>query len=575
MFESVTLVILSDDPEATASVEHGELLVASVVNRELVVSGAGEDIPDRHFRLPAKPYQISNTSDSGDWHAVAKWLQVVVGEEAVVVVDYDHALRDLVLYASAALGMRYALRFAAAPQRFGAPIVYAVISNAAAMVFENDEVAEEFHRHYFAPYVSARSLVELRDLLLSARSPISEIEPTSSVRSTAVPPVRVLIVAYFSGPCRTVGVQRPNYWFEELAGLTDGMIEPHIVSTTDWGEPVVNVHVVPDYNVATLVEPEGAYPNWAADFVANERVDAKSFNTLSYYWRYGLEKYFNDSASHFDVVILSGNPFSCFDFAAYAKRRWHARVILDYRDPFGNNPRFQYTDEARDQAKYAERGYNFQADAISVVNDYCIGLVEGGSDADIINIPNGFDERILETVRSIDLPGDKINIVHAGSFTHDRSPEHILAALDPEKHAFHHVGNASGVELHLLANDVVVQHGRLPYVEALGIVGGADLGLVFLSEQNFETTTKLYDYLAMGIDVLLCTNGAVGSGAVADVLEGQDGVFWCRNTAEDTARFIAEYIPAHRTTGGTSGERFTRRYGTRLLATKIIDLLHR
>ena len=385
-------------------------------------------------------------------------------------------------------------------------------------------------------------------------------------------PIRVLIAAYFSGPCRTVGVQRPNYWFEELNAVSDGSIEPHIVSTTGWGGDVDNVHVVPDFNVAVLLDADGTYPDWSAEFVATEQRDAKSFNTLSYYWRYALERYFDASRDHFDVVIISGNPFSCFDFAAYAKRRWHARVILDYRDPFGNNPRFQYTDEARDRTRYAERGYNFQADVISVVNDYCVGLVEGGSEAEIINIPNGFDERILESVQSIELPADKINIVHAGSFTHDRSPQHILAALDPERHAFHHVGNIAGVDPKLLERHQVVQHGRRPYNEALGVIGGADLGLVFLSEQNFETTTKLFDYLAMDIDVLLCTNGAIGSGAVADVLEGVEGVFWCRNTKEDAERFIAGYEPAVRSPS-TSGERFMRRYGTRLLVEKILELV--
>ena len=575
MSDSVTLVILSDDWEATSSDEHGELLVASVVNGELVVSGVSHDIPDRRFRLPAEPYRISSTADGDDWRAVVKWLSVVVGDDAVVVVDYHHPIRDLILYASAALGMRYALRFTAAPERSGAPIFYAVISNADAMVFESEAVADEFHRQYLAPYVSVRSLVELRDLVSVRPRSSPEIDPRSSAHSNSLPSIRVLIVAYFSGPCRTVGVQRPNYWFEELAGLTDGLIEPHIASTTDWGGSVANVHVVPDYNVATLAGPEGTYPAWAADLVASERRDANVFNTLSYYWRYGLEKYFDELDDRFDVVIVSGNPFSCFDFAAYAKRRWHARVILDYRDPFGNNPRFNYTDEARDHARYVEQGFNFQADVISVVNEYCIDLVEGALDADIINIPNGFDERVLDSVRRVDLPSDKVNIVHAESFTRDRSPEHILAALDPERHAFHHVGNTSGVKSRLLDNQAVVQHGRLPYVEVLGVVGGADIGIVFLSEQNFETTTKLFDYLAMGIDVLLCTNGAIGSGAVAGVLEGQEGVFWCRNNAQDAARFIAEYKPAHRLEGGTSGELFTRRHGTRLLAARIIDLVGR
>ncbi len=162
--------------------------------------------------------------------------------------------------------------------------------------------------------------------------------------------------------------------------------------------------------------------------------------------------------------------------------------------------------------------------------------------------------------------------MHAGSFTHDRSPQHILRALDPQTHSFHHVGNIAGVDPALMNYEAVVVHGRRPYPEALGVVGGADIGVVFLSEENFETTTKLYDYLAMGIDILLCTNGEIEVGAVADVLAETDGVYWCKNTQEDAVRFIQDYRPrpGHRR---SESAKHSRRHGAELLAARIFDLV--
>lgn len=566
------LVILSQawDP--------GDLSELTETYRAVIADGSltlrdvsASDGPVNEHQIPAQPFAITSTAGSthDEWVAVLVWLQSSVGENALFVVDYDHPLRELILFGAAALDLRYCLRFATVPSRFSAPLEYAIIGNAEVMLISDPALHDDFRRNYFVPYVSAASLADLR----AQDKPVprgGEPKPAVGTDSSGHP-IRVLIVAYFTGPCRTVGVQRPNYWFEALARVSDGAIEVEIVSANDWGEPRADVHVVPDFNVASLLDNDNNYPPWAADFVAWEKRDAKAFNTLSFYWRYALEKYFDAAERHFDVVVISGNPFSCFDFATYAKRRWHARVILDYRDPFGNNPRFKYTPEARQATRYAERGFNFQADVVSVVNDYCIDLVEEGTDAEIVNIPNGFDERILGSVERAVLSSDRINLVHAGSFTHDRSPEFILGALDPERHRFHHVGNSAGVDAQLLEIDSVVAHGMLPYIEALGIMGGADIGVVFLSEQNFETTTKLFDYLAMEIDILLCTNGEVGVGALADVLEGREGVFWCKNTREDALRFLAEYVP---TIGRVRSrtDSFSRRHGTELLADKIIEL---
>ncbi len=167
----------------------------------------------------------------------------MVGTDTVIVVDYDHELRDLILFGSAWLGLRYCLRFSTPPPRFSAPIVYSVISNAEAMLFESQAVSDEFHRNYFAPYRSADSLGDLREQLGSAEigGICERAVKICSVDVDVDAPIRVLIAAYFSGPCRTVGVQRPNYWFEEL-GTRFGRSHRTSHRVYDgWGGDVENV----------------------------------------------------------------------------------------------------------------------------------------------------------------------------------------------------------------------------------------------------------------------------------------------------------------------------------------------
>ncbi len=578
MSDTTPIIVLSEtwSPDEAEGLE--EIYQGIVVDGVLRLSYASaERWPYQECKLPSRPFRMHDTDGLfyEEWISVATWLRTAVGEDGVIVIDNDHPLRNLIFYGSAACGISYCLRLSGQINPLLA-LDYAIVGNACALLFADSGSLDEFHRNYLAPYSAVATLRELRTLedRDKGRRGDDRLTPSIVTRPDANPneaPVRVLLVAYFSGPCRAVGVQRPNYWFEELENVSDGAIEVHMATAIDWGEPLQNLHSVPDFHTGSLLDDENKYPSWAREFVASERLDARSFNTLSYYWRYALETYFDSTDDHFDVVIISGNPFSCFDFAAYSKRRWNARVMLDYRDPFANNPRFRYPPEARELARYAERGYNLQADSVSVVNNHCVELVVGHTEADIITIPNGFDERVLPSVKRRALPSDVINIVHAGSFTHDRSPRHILEVLDPERHLFHHVGSTLGADPALFENRSVIAYGRLSYPETLGIVGGAHIGVVFLTAKNFETTTKLYDYLAMDIDVLLCTAGDIGVGAVADVLEGQERVYWCQDTLEGVASFLDEYVPMTGPRGASAGA-FSRKYGTSILAAKILEL---
>ena len=279
---------------------------------------------------------------------------------------------------------------------------------------------------------------------------------------------RLLLISYFSGPCRTVGVQRVNYWAEQIETLSEGAFEVHLATAIDWGDADTKVHYVPDLHLASILGIYEAFPGWATPFNETEVRDAKCFNTLSYYWRYALEAYFDRLDLSFDAVLISGNPFAVFDFGAYAKRRWHARVLLDYRDPFANNPRMRYAEAARQHARYIEKGYNLQADLALVVNDDCLRYIESPEDIPAVIIPNGFDERALDGIEPPPLPGDAIKLVHAGSLYYDRSPRALLTSIKPGQHELHHVGSLSGIDEDLLNAAGLITYGRRSYAEDAG-----------------------------------------------------------------------------------------------------------
>lgn len=576
---ATTLIVLSQAWRVPAEIEAERVYHASIRGNELDVVGQSSDSAVSR-PLPAKTFSLPDITgpDLSDWKAVITWLQYDFGKNSIILVDHTHPLRELVLFANSWSGLRYGLRYADRVPSLTA-LEYALVANSELVLLESPEARAEFERNFICPHTSADSLSEVLSLIDGFSPTPLRLSPEPRSGSGASgresepgrAPIRVLLVSYFSGDCRSVAVQRINYWMEQIGEVSNGQVEIHLATALGGQAHHQNVHVVPDRHAAGLLGKSNQLPPWASKFIESEVRNAKAFSTLSHYWRYSLEQYFDGIDEGFDVVIISGNPFACFDFAAYAKRRWHARVILDYRDPFANNPRFQYTPEAREWARYIERGYNLQSDAVAVVSDHVAGFLEARADLDVVVVPNGYDERISGHIERAELLTDVVNFVHAGSFYHYGSPRTLLGEMDPSNHLFHHVGSDSGLESDLRNHAAVVMHGRKDYETALSIVGGADCGVVFLSESSFETTTKVFDYLAMGIDILLCTPGEVGQGALAEILGDQEGVYWCKNTSDDVAGFLESYRPS-RSRDSRDTERFTRRHSTELLIDKILDL---
>jgi hypothetical protein len=385
--------------------------------------------------------------------------------------------------------------------------------------------------------------------------------------ATGDDPLRVLLVAYFAGACGAVGAKRINYWASELPGEADRPLTVDVASAMPRGQAAgARHHFVPDRGRAELVTPFEGEPEWRVCAVGREVEQSAKFSTAGYYWRYGLERYFQDREDEFDAVVISGNPFAPFEFASWAKRRWGAVVLLDYRDPFANNPRMRYTDQARKDAAYVERGYNLTADAVLVVNDNCARLVAGPRDARVVVVSNGYDDRALDplVMNEPRSAADVVTLAHAGSFYADRSPEPLVAALQPGRQRLIHVGPPgplTGVEA---GSDVVDIRGGMSYTNAMATIAGTDLGVVYVTESGFETPTKIYDYLGLGLEVLVVTTGPIGGGALGRVLQNVPGVYWVPNEHGALVDFLTAYEPERRS-GRSHRESFSRRAGTRHL----------
>lgn len=522
-------------------------------DRRLSCNGAEVSLPGSTFQLDAEITEGRLEA----WQPVLDWLGGLIGPQDHLAFLHDDPLRELGLLATARARFRFALAFSTAPARIGARD-YSVMSSAAFFLFADAKIEGALRRAYVHHYFTAPPEQEPHAI-------------EAKVTGTGGP--RILLVSYFFGASRTVGVQRTNYWHERIPVLWPGA-KVTTVTTTPGDYSDGRVLVLPDLGCAHLLDADGRSLPWAKAFIETEKLHARNFSTLSYYWRFGLERYFETRDETFDLVILSGNPFAVFDFAAFAKRRWSSRVVLDYRDPFANNPRISYRPEQREWARYVERGYNFQADLLTVVNPNCVPMVEADEELRPVIVANGFDERQVRPPlpRSREKTG-MVHFVHAGNFYHYNSPEPLIGCLTADRHRFHHIGNPQGPFPQALTHDAVECHGIVPYDQVLNLISQADCGVVFVSESGFDTPTKMYDYLAHGLDLLIVTHGDLRTGAVAASLEGLEGVHWVSNTEVDLAAFLRTYNPAPSRRDQRLTQQFNRQAGTERLLDEIRRLL--
>lgn len=413
-------------------------------------------------------------------------------------------------------------------------VAYSFMNNADSITFGNSNLEKVFRDKYIGFY---RNDEQQNNAL------IKKIDNHKDITSKKK---RLLIVAYFSGQCRSVGVQRVNYWYENIESLSKNEWDVELVTAIQPDKKDPKVHYVPDLNVATLVEGEDyKRPAWMYRYFLMEKEHRKFINTFGFYWLLAIERYFSKiKVESYDAVIISGNPFSYFSFASYAQLNWFSKVILDYRDPFANNPRFKYSEQAREFAKRYEQGINYHADHIITVNNKCLDYVEGGEGIPKSVIRNGFDDNVSEKIAPGFLKNkrkQKFNFVHAGTIYPQCTPELLVNMISSFDFTFHHIGTTKFEVNNLNTN--IENYGRKDYKETLSLLACGHCGVVFIPEVGFDTPTKLYDYLGVGIDILIITAIDLSGSEILSLLKDHERVFFVDNEEDSIRSFLENYEP--------------------------------
>jgi len=315
----------------------------------------------------------------------------------------------------------------------------------------------------------------------------------------------IFLVAFRYKPFKGVGVLRISYWFEMLK--KEGI--PVTLITAEPGEPEEGLIRIPLNPKSGLL--------------------SKIIQDKSFFWKKSLTNLLmNDNLlSDHDVILFTGGPFLYFMGVRKIRKYFpKIRIILDYRDPFAINPRFDNSILKRKIKEFFEKRFNAEANTVIAVNDYCEKLLIAPPESVVIE--NGYDEREFGDV---DMSAkDKKAFIYAGVFYHDGSPELFLGQIvrHPELPEFHYCGNS---ELPVSDNRII-HHGFQTYKQTVELLKKSSIGVIITGGKEFESTTKIFDYFAAKLKILIITKGEIMTGNLQHIVRDNPNVVWATNDKE-------------------------------------------
>ncbi len=324
--------------------------------------------------------------------------------------------------------------------------------------------------------------------------------------------MKVLFIAYYFDPFPGVGAKRVSYWAKNIYKSSSGTIIPTVITATKQiDETDLEIIYVEDRDKSFF-----------------KRLFPKDKGIT---WLNDIKKYFITNDFYYDIVLITGSPFLHFSLSQFFKER-KSKVILDFRDPFAINPLFQNQHLIKVMVKkYLEKRFIDHADSVITVNHYCSDLLQVADKSKISIIDNGYDEQNLININPIKYNDDMFHIVYAGKLSHGRDILPFLTYINENnKIIFHYVGPDS----ELIPSDYnnIIIHGVKPYTDTMQIIANADAGLVLSGGHDFESTTKVFDYIGLKKSIIIITEGKIKTGNLYEITKYYQNTFWFENTLE-------------------------------------------
>ena len=378
---------------------------------------------------------------------------------------------------------------------------------------------------------------------------------------------RVLIVSYFALPTTLVSTQRLSYWHQSLEEIAaEGEVDLEVVwlsSTANAGSLPRNKVVIDRGNF--LVSPEARHNL------------AKAVNlgvpSLGISWSDYVKEETKEWDEQFDTVIISIGPFGYLELGDFFKQLWGARIIYDFRDPYGGDPRMIFSKDQRTWIDKHEIDNVQRGDVVISVNEQCLKAIAPSVDIKRAIVNNGYNETIINEALNSGTQNrelsDVVKFVYCGTIFRDRGIDEFLTAFSEDRHKLIHFGRDQTNSKILANHEAAEQRGFITDKSVLAReMLNCDAGILRLGGEETTGTTKIFDYIGCDLDIIIITDGILESGAVHDLTNGLEGIYWVKNSPRALKQFLKTYTP----TGSKRKERnaFSRRHQASILLDLIL-----
>lgn len=313
-----------------------------------------------------------------------------------------------------------------------------------------------------------------------------------------------LLIAYSFYPDKNVGAIRPTYWSRSVK--KDSSISLEVLTAKEVEEDL-------GFKIITVKEQRKSI--WRF-LIKDKGLD----------WLIDLKFFFKSfDASDYDFIIITGSPFLHFTIGRFVKRKNPSiKVILDYRDPFSENPLFEDGFVKKIIKKYLEKRFVKDVNLLITVNEASHKYIAPwDKKTKRAVIPNGYYEKFFDDAY---LPKnfEKASLVYCGKFLWE--PTLLLQTLERNKVDFYHAGSKPVFDNSFFSSENYIYKGFLNQEEIPSFLKIGEIGLVLLASGKFESTTKIYDYIGLNMKILVVTKGETEIGPVNEVLEDYPNKFW-------------------------------------------------
>jgi glycosyltransferase involved in cell wall biosynthesis len=240
---------------------------------------------------------------------------------------------------------------------------------------------------------------------------------------------------------------------------------------------------------------------------------------------------------NFDLIFVSGPPFSTVNMAVTLKNEFQLPLVVDYRDLwYGNHFGFYLTPMHKYLHKKMEYKALRAADRIICTNrkmkEKIIKYYPFLTFEDIFIIPHGFDPQDFDSIKTEMKPNKKMRLTYSGIFYEYITPKYFLKAF--KKLSIERPDVASNIELHFVGylrnenkklikklelQEFVTEHGYLNHKEALTKLMVSDILWMMVGRgRNDDTISsgKLYEYFGTKKPILASLPAGALKAAVED-----------------------------------------------------------